>query len=89
MCDPYKRNVVNFCFILSIRFSLGHSAAGMRRLCPLLFCMALLEGKDVLLGIAELCLKTDVRLRAKLQQKETRGRERDTGERDNDVEDYI
>ena len=54
-----------------------------------MFCMALLEGKDVLLGIAELCLKTDVRLRAKLQPKETRSRERDTGERDNDVEDYI
>ena len=54
-----------------------------------MFCMALLERKDVLLGIAELCLKTDVRLRAKLQQKETRGRESDKGERDNDVEDYI
>ena len=54
-----------------------------------MFCMALLEGKDVLLGIAALCLETDVRLRAKLQQKETRSRERDTGEKDNDVEDYI
>ena len=54
-----------------------------------MFCIALLERKYVLLGIAELCLKTDVRLRAKMQQKETRGRESDTGERDNDVEDYI
>ena len=54
-----------------------------------MFCMALLEGKYVLLEIAALCLKTDVRLRAKLQQKETRSRERDTGEKDNDVEDYI
>ena len=54
-----------------------------------MFCMALLERKDVLLGIAALCLETDVRLRAKLQPKETRSRERDTGERDNEFEDYI
>ena len=56
---------------------------------PAIVFMALLEGKYVLLEIAALCLKTDVRLRAKLQQKETRGRESDKGERDNDVEDYI
>ena len=54
-----------------------------------MFCMALMERKDVLLGIAALCLETDVRLRAKLQPKETRSRERDTGERDNEVEYYI
>lgn len=56
---------------------------------PAIVFMALLEGKYVLLGIAELCLKTDVRLRAKLQQKKTRGRESDKGERDNEFEDYI
>ena len=56
---------------------------------PAIVFMALLEGKYVLLEIAALCLKTDVRLRAKLQPKETRSRERDTGEKDNDVEDYI